>query len=83
MERIYFDKQIFSHSHKGEKFIYQIFLKDLFENRNKFLLCYSQAHLLDLKNDKTEIKYKELDFIENVLAKLFKLLKIFPNKCQF
>ena len=68
MQRIYFDKQIFSHLYNGEKIIYQKFLKDLLENRDKFLFCYSQAHLLDLQNDKTEIKYKELDFIEKLVG---------------
>lgn len=68
MERIYFDKQIFSHLYKGEKLVYQNFLKDLIESKDVFLFCYSQGHLLDLKNDKTEIKYKELDFIETLVG---------------
>lgn len=68
MERIYFDKQIFSHLFKGEKPVYQKFLKDLLESKDGFLFCYSHGHLLDLKNDKTEIKYKELDFIETLVG---------------
>ena len=56
MERIYFDKQIFSHLYKGEKLVYQKFLKDLLQSKDGFLFCYSHGHLLDLKNDKTEIK---------------------------
>lgn len=68
MERIYFDKQIFSHLFKGEKPLYQNFLKDLLDNKDRFLYCYSHGHLLDLKNDKTDIKYKELDFIESLVG---------------
>jgi hypothetical protein len=68
MERIYFDKQIFSHLFKGEKILYQNFLKDLLDNKDRFLYCYSHGHLLDLKNDKTDIKYKELDFMESLVG---------------
>jgi hypothetical protein len=67
MERIYFDKQIFSHLFKGEKPAYQNFLSTLNRNKHRFLYCYSHAHLLDLKNDLTDIKYKELDFIETLV----------------
>lgn len=67
MERIYFDKQIFSHLFKQEKLVYKGFLAQLLENKNRFLFCYSNAHLLDLKNDKTDIKYQELDFIEKLV----------------
>jgi len=68
MERIYFDKQIFSHLFKGEKTLYQNFLTDLLDNKDRFLYCYSHGHLLDLKNDKTDIKYKELDFMESLVG---------------
>lgn len=68
MERIYFDKQIFSHLFKGEKTLYQNFLNDLLDNKDRFLYCYSHGHLLDLKNDKTDIKYKELDFMESLVG---------------
>jgi hypothetical protein len=68
MERIYFDKQIFSHLFKGEEAIYQKFLAQLIANKQHFLYCYSYAHLLDLKNDKTDIKYEELEFIETLVG---------------
>ncbi|MBS1783047.1 MAG: hypothetical protein JSS78_08260 [Bacteroidetes bacterium] len=32
------------------------------------MFCYSHAHLLDLKNDKTDIKYKELKFFEQLVG---------------
>ena len=68
MERIYFDKQIFSHLFKGENTIYQSFLKELYSNKEHFLYCYSHGHLLDLKNDRTDIKYKELEFMETLVG---------------
>lgn len=68
MERIYFDKQIFSHLFKGVNPVYQNFLSDLYNNKHNFLYCFSHGHLLDLKNDKTDIKYKELEFIETLVG---------------
>ncbi|MEO7990980.1 MAG: hypothetical protein ABI663_15640 [Chryseolinea sp.] len=68
MERIYFDKQIFSFLFKDNDPVYQNFLVELYNNKQNFLYCYSRGHLLDLKNDKTEIKYKELEFIETLVG---------------
>lgn len=68
MERIYFDKQIFSYLFKGGNPVYEKFLSDLMNNKDKFLYCYSHAHLLDLKNDKTQTKYIELNFIESLVG---------------
>ncbi len=67
MERIYFDKQIFSNLFRGDKPLYKKFLKDILDNKSKFLFCYSHGHMLDLKNDKTEIKYEELAFMERIV----------------
>lgn len=63
--RIYFDKQIYSNLFKKKDEKYSTLLKKI-EQRN-FLICYSHALLLDLKNDKTDFKYKELDFIETLV----------------
>lgn len=67
MERIYFDKQIFSYLFKGDKPVYQKLYNDLLKNKDHFIFCYSHGHLLDLKNDKSEIKFSELDFIETIV----------------
>ena len=66
MVRIYFDKQIFSHLYKQEKSLYIDLLKKI-ENHETSLFCYSHAHLLDLKSDKTDIKYSELSFMEKIV----------------
>ncbi|MCD8435929.1 hypothetical protein [Tenacibaculum finnmarkense] len=65
MARVYFDKQIFSNLFKGEKEEYQTLLEKIKDK--KLLICYSHALLLDLKNDKTDYKYKELEFIETLV----------------
>lgn len=65
--RIYLDKQIFSHLFKKEKTEYVELLKKLYAFKKNGLLCYSHAHLLDLKNDKTDIKYAELNFMETLV----------------
>lgn len=66
MVRIYFDKQIFSHLFKQEKSQY-IKLLDKIRAQKASLFCYSHAHLLDLKSDKTNIKYLELEFIDSIV----------------
>jgi hypothetical protein len=63
--RVYFDKQIYSNLFKLNQEKY-ITLSKKIEQRN-FIICYSHALLLDLKNDKTDFKYKELDFIESLV----------------
>jgi hypothetical protein len=67
MNRIYFDKQIFSHLFKGKDSRYVKLLMDIIESKQHLLFCYSHAHLLDLKNDKTSIKYDELAFMKQIV----------------
>lgn len=57
---------MFSHLYKQEKSLYIDLLKKI-ENHNTSLFCYSHAHLLDLKSDKTDIKYSELTFMERIV----------------
>jgi hypothetical protein len=66
--RIYFDKQIFSHLFKQEQDKYCSLLPKLYKAVNNNLFCYSHAHLLDLKNDSTNIKFAELEFMETLVA---------------
>ena len=68
MERVYFDKQIFSYLYNGTETIYKKFLSDIYANKGNFLFCYSHGHMLDLKNDKSDIKFKELEFIETIVG---------------
>ena len=66
MVRIYFDKQIFSYLFKQEKTQYVKLLNQIRQQKAS-LFCYSHAHLLDLKNDKTNIKYSELEFMDSIV----------------
>ncbi|SFS83710.1 hypothetical protein SAMN04487906_1822 [Zhouia amylolytica] len=66
MPRIYFDKQIFSHLFKQEKAKYVKLLNQI-RKQKASLFCYSHAHLRDLKNDKTNIKYSELEFMDSIV----------------
>ena len=68
MERIYFEKQIFSGLYKGTDPLYIELLSQLKDNKHNFLYPYSHALLLDLKNDKSDVKYKELAFIETLIG---------------
>jgi hypothetical protein len=68
MKRIYFDKQIFSFLFKGVTPFYEKLLLNLQLYKKSLLFCYSHAHLLDLKNDKTDIKYAELEFMETLVC---------------
>lgn len=66
MVRIYFDKQIFSHLFKQQKAQYVKLLNQI-RKQKASLFCYSHAHLRDLKNDKTNIKYSELEFMDSIV----------------
>lgn len=80
MERIYFDKQIFSYLFKGIDPVYKKFLSTLYSQKDNFLYCYSHGHLLDLKNDKTDIKYQELEFIETLVKDNYLLYHAIDKK---
>lgn len=66
--RIYLDKQIFSHLFKQDQEKYRSLLPKLHNVMVNNLFCYSHAHLLDLKNDTTDIKFRELEFMETLVA---------------
>lgn len=67
MIRVYLDKQIFSYLKKGDEPKYQKLLADLHQYKSSFLYCYSHAHMLDLKNDATDLKYDDLAFMETLV----------------
>lgn len=66
MVRVYFDKQIFSHLFKQEKELYKKLFNKIKQHKTS-LFCYSHAHLMDLKSDRTDIKYAELEFMESIV----------------
>lgn len=70
---------MFSHLYKQEKSLYKDLLKKI-ENHQSSLFCYSHAHLLDLKSDKTDIKYSELSFMEKIVNDNYLLYDSFEKR---
>ena len=67
MVTIYFDKQLFSHLFKSQEEKYLALRKKILSHRDEFIFLYSNAHLLDLQQDTTDIKYDEMDFMQSIV----------------
>lgn len=67
MTTIYFDKQVFSYlfSAKDEKYIR--LREKIASHKEDFIFCYSNAHLFDLQDDRTDIKFKEMEFMQSIV----------------
>lgn len=74
--RIYLDKNIFSYLKKEES--YSELLELMRGNNRRHIYFFSKAHLDDLKNDKTEKKYEDMEFMEEFTGKNY-LCKSFNN----
>ena len=61
MVTIYFDKQLFSHLFKSQEEKYLVLREKILSHRDEFIFTYSNAHLFDLQQDTTDIKYDEMD----------------------
>lgn len=63
MIRLYFDTNIYTYYKQGK---HPGLFKTILKSKNDiFLICYSQAHLNDLHQDKSDEKFKDLKIIEN------------------
>lgn len=67
MVTIYLDKQLFSHLFKAEEKKYSVLREKILSHKDKFIFFYSNAHLHDLQQDTTDIKYEEMDFIQSIV----------------
>ncbi len=67
MKRIYLDSNIFRYLKKGEKEIYRKLYSNLQKFDDRLLYYYSHAHLLDLEQDKTDYKFADMDFMEELV----------------
>ncbi len=67
MVTIYLDKHIFSHLFNGkdEKFIK--LREKILSHKDEFIFLYSNGHLFDLQQDKTDTKYDEMEFIQSIV----------------
>jgi len=67
--RVYLDKQIFSHLFKNNKDDYKKLYTKLIHSKSNVTFCYSNAHIQDLSNDPTGIKFEELEFMKNLVER--------------
>lgn len=67
MVTIYLDKQIFSYLFKSNEAKYKALKEKILSHKNDFIFLYSDAHLLDLQKDKTEQKFAEMKFMQEIV----------------
>lgn len=67
MITIYLDKQIFSYLFNAKEAKYSLLREKILSHKDDFIFFYSNAHLFDLQDDKTDIKYKEMEFMQSIV----------------
>lgn len=67
MITIYLDKQVFSHLFNAREEKYSLLREKILSHKDDFIFFYSNAHLFDLQDDKTNIKYAEMDFMQTIV----------------
>ena len=67
MITIYFDTHVFSHLYKGQEEKFQVLRRKILEHKDEFIFLYSDAHLQDLYNDPTDTKYREMEFMKEIV----------------
>lgn len=67
MVTIYLDKQVFSHLFKAKEEKYILLREKILSHKDEFIFFYSNGHLFDLQDDKTDIKYDEMKFMQSVV----------------
>ena len=68
MVTIYLDKQVFSHLFNVREEKYLLLREKILSHKDEFLFFYSNAHLFDLQDDKTDIKYAEMEFMQSIVG---------------
>lgn len=61
MVTIYLDKQVFSHLFNAKEEKYSLLREKILSHKDE-LFSSTQAHLFDLQDDKTDIKYTEMEY---------------------
>ena len=67
MITIYLDKQVFSHLFNAREEKYSLLREKILSHKDEFIFFYSNAHLFDLQDDKTDIKYAEMEFMQSIV----------------
>ena len=68
MVTIYLDKQVFSHLFNVREEKYRLLREKILSHKDEFLFFYSNAHLFDLQDDKTDIKYAVMIFMQSIVG---------------
>lgn len=68
MVTIYLDKQVFSHLFNAKEEKYSLLREKILSHKDEFIFFYSNAHLFDLQDDKTDIKYTEMEFMQSIVS---------------
>ena len=66
MIRVYLDTNVYSYLKNSPDPAIRKFHTSLIKYKSTLLYCYSHGHLLDFKQDKSDKKYADLDFIETL-----------------
>lgn len=67
MITIYLDKQVFSHLFNAREEKYSLLRDKILSHKDEFIFSYSNAHLFDLQDDETDIKYAEMEFMQSIV----------------
>ena len=62
------DKQVFSHLFNAKEEKYSLLREKILSHKDEFIFFYSNAHLFDLQDDKTDIKYTEMEFMQSIVS---------------
>lgn len=68
MVNIYFDKQLFSYLFNAKEEKYVILRDKILTHKDDFVFLFSDAHIFDLQQDDTDMKYKEMDFMQSIVG---------------
>ena len=68
MITIYLDKQVFSYLFNVREEKYSLLREKILSHKDEFIFLYSNAHLFDLQDDKTDIKYAEMEFMQSIVG---------------
>ena len=79
MVTIYLDKQVFSHLFNAKDEKYCRLREKILSHKDEFIFFYSDGHLFDLQNDKSDKKFAEMEFIQSIVEGNYLIYKDFEQ----
>jgi hypothetical protein len=79
MITIYLDKQVFSHLFNAKDEKYCRLREKILLHKDEFIFFYSDGHLFDLQNDKSDKKFAEMEFIQSIVEGNYLIYKDFEQ----